>query len=294
MKIAFITPTKDRAEDLKKMLKSFAAQTRRPDQVIVVDASQTPVESICNLVEGLKADYIRWTDKPSAAAQRNGGLALVRNDFDLVCFFDDDQILHPDALEKMLSFWHAAPAEVGGASFNQANYIDNRPSFLKKSRLSEKLGLYCSEPGKVAPSGWQSLYGKVDKNTEVEWISSQAIVLRRNIMNEFKFDEFFDGYSYLEDVDFSYSVSRKYKIVIVADAYFEHYHSSSGRVNAYRFGKVETRNRKYIVKKHQLSILSFYLSASIRGCMTLKDALFGINQNALKRAIGNIAGLLLK
>jgi glycosyltransferase involved in cell wall biosynthesis len=291
VQLAFITPTKDRPTDLKKMLDSFASQTRKPDQVIIVDASEKPVKSVCDSINNLKIDYIRWDKKPSAAAQRNGGLTLVKDDIDLVCFFDDDQVLHNNALEKMLSFWQLVGPEVGGASFNQANYVDKRPARLKKSQLSNALGLYCRQPGKVAPSGWQSLYGKVDKNTEVEWLSSQAMVVRRNIMNEFKFDEFFDGYSYLEDVDFSYSISRKYKMAIVADAFFEHYHSTSGRVGAYQFGKVETRNRKYIVKKHHLSILSFYFSAFIRGCITLKEALFGMNKYAFHRALGNIAGL---
>ncbi len=294
LKIAFITPTKDRPEDLKKMLESFASQTRKPDQVIIVDASANSVKSVCDSIEGLEIDYIRWEKKPSAAAQRNGGLSMVRDDIDLVCFFDDDQILHIDALEKMLLFWQSAESKIVGASFNQANYEDKRSAILKKSRLSNALGLYCSQPGKVAPSGWQSLYGKVDKNTEVEWLSSQAIVLRRDILEEYKFDEYFDGYSYLEDVDFSYSISRKYKMVVVADALFEHYHSTSGRVSDYQFGKVETRNRKYIVKKHNLSMLSFYASAFIRGCITLKVALFGMDKNALRRAIGNIVGLLSK
>jgi glycosyltransferase involved in cell wall biosynthesis len=294
MKLVFITPTKDRPEDLKKMMDSFASQTRKPDQVIIVDASKQPVKSVCDSIKGLEIDYIRWDKKPSAAAQRNGGLSMVRDNIDLVCFFDDDQVLHVDALEKMLVFWQSAKPEIVGASFNLANYEDKRSAIFKKSRLSNALGLYCSQPGKVAHSGWQSLYGKVTKNTEVEWMGSGASVWKKHILDEFHFDEYFDGYSYLEDVDFSYSISRKYKLVVVADAFFEHYHSTSGRVNAYQFGRVETRNRKYIVKKHNLSLLSFYASVFIRGCITLKEALFGMNKNALWRAIGNITGLLSK
>ena len=115
MKIAFITPTKDRPDDIRKMMESYAAQSRRPDQIIVVYGSGEPVEKVVHEVEGLEVDYLRWTDKPSAAAQRNGGLKLVRDDIELVCFFDDDQILHQDALEKMLLFWESADQEVGGA-----------------------------------------------------------------------------------------------------------------------------------------------------------------------------------
>jgi len=289
--VAFITPTKDRPGDLRKMLASLAAQTQRPDQVIVVDASVESTDEIVRSVEGLSVDYLRWTDKPSAAAQRNGGLSEVRDDIDLVCFFDDDQILHPDGIEKMVAFWQTAPEDLGGASFNMANHKDNRPARLKRSWLSNALGLYCIEPGKVAPSGWQSLYGKVTQNTEVEWLSSQAIVLHRKAFDEFRFDPFFGGYSYLEDLDFSYSVSRKYKLVVVENACFEHHPCPAGRTSSYRFGEVESRNRLYFVRKHKLSTWRCYLGLLIRGVMTLKEAVMARNVHSLGRALGNIDGI---
>jgi len=275
------------------MLVSLDGQTRRPDQVIVVDASAEPVEGVVRSVRGLSVDYLRWTDKPSAAAQRNGGLNLVRDDIDLVCFFDDDQILHPDGIEKMLAFWETAGADVGGAGFNMANHEDNRPGRVKKSRLSNALGLYCSQPGRVARSGWQSLYGKVTEDTEVEWMGSGASVWRRNVLDEFQFDHFFDGYSYLEDLDFSYSVSRRYKLVVVADALFEHYPCPAGRTSSYRFGAVESKNRLYFVRKHKLSNWRCCLGLFIRWLMTLKTAVLQRDGESLRRALGNLTGMVL-
>ena len=291
-RIAFITPTKDRPEDLRKMLASLAGQTHKPDQVIVVDASGEPVEAVVHSIDGLEVDYLRWTEKPSAAAQRNGGLALLRDEIGLVCFFDDDQILHPDALEKMLAFWQVASDKVGGASFNMANYTDHRSGRLKMSRLSDALGLYRSESGRVASSGWQSLYGRVTQNTGVEWIGSGASVWRKGILDEFHFDPFFEGYSYLEDLDFSYSVSRKYKLTVVADACFEHYPRYSQRTDSYRFGRVEVINRLYFVRKHGLSIPTCCLGLFIRWLMTLKAAAIAGDGKALSRALGNLAGIV--
>ncbi len=291
-RIAFVTPTKDRPEDLRKMLQSLAAQTRTADQVIVVDASYAPVETVVRSINELPIDYLRWSEKPSAAAQRNGGLALIRSDMDLVCFFDDDQILHPDALEKMLAFWETVGAEVGGASFNMANHEDNRSGRIKKSQLSNTLGLYCSQPGRVARSGWQSLYGKVERNTEVEWLSSQAIVVRRRVLDEFQFDPFFEGYSYLEDVDFSYSVSRKYKLVVVAAARFDHHPRYAERSGSYRFGVLESRNRLYFVGKHKLSTWRCCLGLLTRWLTTLSHAIVARNGRSFQRAFGNIVGVV--
>jgi len=292
MNIAFITPTKDRPAEIANMLESFAAQTRRPNQVIVLDASAEPVQAIVGgFSDRLPVRYVRWEGRPSAAAQRNAGIAHVAPDADLVCFFDDDQILHPDALERMLDFWATAGPETGGAAFNQANWDDRRSDFIKRSWLAERLGLYSRRPGAVAPSGWQSLYGWVKHDLEVQWLSSQALVLRRRVLDEFRFDEFFDGYSYLEDLDFSYSVSRQYRLHVVAGALFEHYHSASGRIDAFRFGRVEARNRLYFVRKHRLSLAACCAALAIRGGFSLADGILHANRQGFMRLAGNLAGI---
>ena len=274
------------------MLASLAGQTRRPDQVIVVDASVEPVERIVQSIGGLAAEYVRWTGKPSAAAQRNAGLTKVREDIGLVCFFDDDQILHPDGIEKMLAFWGTAGAEVGGASFNMGNHEDKRCGRLKKSRLTDALGLYCREPGRVARSGWQSLYGKVTQNTEVEWVGSGASVWRRDVLAQFRFDPFFDGYSYLEDLDFSYGVSRTCKLVVVADAMFEHYHSRAGKNSRYSFGELEVRNRLYFVNKHDLSLPRCYAGLALRVLMNLALIAKRRELGLLSNLAGNLVGVM--
>ena len=47
---------------------------------------------------------------------------------------------------------------------------------------------------------------------EVEFLCGGQTAYRRQVCEEFGFDEdFFSGYSALEDVDFSYRVSRKYR-----------------------------------------------------------------------------------
>ena len=39
------------------------------------------------------------------------------------------------------------------------------------------------------------------------------MAFRRNVLDEFRFDEQFKGYSFMEDCDISYGVSRKYKVM---------------------------------------------------------------------------------
>jgi len=258
MKIAFVIATKDRPHDLRKMLRSLWEQSHRPDQIVIVDSSAVPVSAVTKEFPKLNIEYIHHTP-PSASAQRNRGIRAVDPDMPLIGFLDDDIVLAPNALETMLKFWQTAPNDLGGCAFNLMNPFPRSASRLKESTLTRLLGLYSEKKGVVMPSGWQTLTGRVKNTTFVEWLPSTAAVWRRELFDSFRFDEFFDGYSYLEDLDFSYSVSKQYRLSIVADARYWHYPSLSGRVSQHRFGKIEVRNRLYIVQKHRLSLSRCYL-----------------------------------
>ncbi len=291
MKIAFIIPTKDRAEDIRQMLASLQRQTIRPHQVIIIDAGAKPLEGLADEFPELPVLCKRWQGAASASAQRNGGIEFVEQGMDLVCFFDDDQVLHPGALEKMLAFWRDGDDSVGGAAFYDTDNLKVRLGLsLKHSWLVRALGIY-AEPGKVARSGWQSMYGKLDETTWVEWMTSGASVIRVDLLKEFRFDEYFTGYSYLEDVDFSYSISKRYRLAVVAEAKYDHHKSPAGRVSSFAFGIAETRNRLYLVKKHGLSVFSFTLAMTGRWLMTMLGGLVPGRQKLLLRGIGNIVGL---
>ncbi len=295
MRIAFITPTRNRPAHLDRMLQSLAAQSRQPSQVIVIDAGDASKFDATRQPDGLPVEYVRWTEAPTSALQRNAGIAQLRDDIDLVCFFDDDQELHPDAVEKMLQFWESASADIVAASFNEATYEDRRTLFWRRLGLGALLGLYSRKPGRVARSGWHSLYGKVDRNTECEWLSSKALVVRRNLLNTYQFDPFFEGYSYLEDLEFTYGLSRHGRLMIVADALFDHHQPPRGAdFNWHDFGRTEVRNRLYFVRKHGLSVPRCYLGLLIRLGMTLGEALFKLDRNARRRAAGNAEELTAK
>ncbi len=290
-KIAFVVATKDRPEDLWTMLRSLADQSRRPDQVVIVDSSAEPVQSVAEEFSGLNVKYIH-VDRPSASGQRNVGIRAVDEGMDLIAFLDDDAVLEPGSLEAMLEFWQAAPTDMGGAAFNWLNFEPTGGGWLKRSALCRWLGLYSPVRGQVMPSGWQTLVGVVSENIEVNWLCSGASVWRKDIFEKFSFDEFFDGYSYLEDLDFSYGVGHHYKLAVVAGAGFNHYPSPAGRSSMVRFGKVEVANRLYFVRKHGLSLWRCYLGLMIRLLMTLAGAFSRRSRQNLGRVWGNCVGLM--
>jgi glycosyltransferase involved in cell wall biosynthesis len=289
--VSVIVATKDRPEDLSRMLTSLSLQTRKPDQVVVVDASIDPVEVVAKGFPELNLVYERhWP--PSASAQRNAGILLCAPEAAFVGFMDDDTTFEADAFEKMMEFWRNAREDLLGASFNLLNYEMPAGQSLKRSKLTNWLGLYSSTPGGVAQSGWQSIFGRVSDTCHVDWLPSGAVLWRSNVLQTARFDEFYTGYSYLEDLDFSFGVSRKGKLAVVAEAGYCHFPSPHGRASLRNFGRVEVRNRVHFVRKHGLSTLRCYVCVLGRFVMTLLQCLNSPGCGNLGRALGNLEGLV--
>lgn len=289
--MAIIVPTKDRPAEIQHLLSSISKQSIKPCQVIIIDSSEKSNASIVDKFPNLSLHYQHFSP-PSAARQRNAGIQLLDDDADFVAFIDDDMLFEPGSFEKMAEFWVSAEEAVAGASFNFSATGHPGIGKLKGSKLSEWLGLYSSKPGSVSQSGWATAFGSVNDNTNVQWLPSGASVWRRKVLSSYAFDDYFDSYSYLEDLDFSFSVSRHYQLYIVADAWCHHTMAQSGKINMYRFGVMEIQNRFWLVKKHHLSIASCSLAILIRLSMTLFSGIIHMDSQSLQRFRGNLAGLI--
>lgn len=290
-KLAIVIPTIGRYDELRKMLQSLAAQTRLPEQVIIVDQDEA---SQC-LVEDFPQLHGSVIPLPgSACRKRNAGCKATWSVADLIAFMDDDIVLEPGAIEAMLRFWDSASSDVGGASCNLANHPEVYARRLKSLSLVERLGLYGSGKGDVLKSGFQTMMPGITEDTYVRWLSSMAVVFRREVLAEFSFDEWFESYSYLEDLDLSYRVGKKYKLVVVADARMHHFPSTAGRPNLYLFGKKEILNRLHFVYKHpEFSRRACYSGLLVRMGMSVFLGLRHLDSGYLKRVAGNFAGIFL-
>ena len=288
-KLALLVPTIGRPAELRRMLKSLAEQSQPPHQVIIVDEGKAG-EVFAGEFPQLNIQILSMPGG-STSAKRNAGAQAAARDITLVGFLDDDIVLEPGAVEAMLIFWEQAPPAVGGAGFNLVNHPPLYASWLKSSRLASLLGLYSTEKGVVLHSGIHTLIGCLQETSFVRWLPTTAAVYSRKAMDEFAFDDWYQGYSYLEDLDFSYRVGKKYKLVVVAGARFHHYPSPRGREDAYLFGKKEVANRLHFVRKHrELSSLRCSLTLL---CRTFLSLILGISTREVgyfKRAWGNCVG----
>lgn len=295
-KIAFVIATKDRPAELKRMLKSIESQSINHDQIVIVivivDGGEKQVKKVTEEFASLNIKYIRCLP-PSAARQRNVGTQALGTEITLIGFLDDDVVLEKDALKKMMEFWEKAPADLAGASFNMINHPSIFASWLKFQALPKNLGFYSKQKGKVLSSGFHTMIGFAKKNIYVQWLPTTAAVWRKEIFDNYKFDEWFEGYSYLEDLDFSYRVGKKNRFAVVSDAQYYHFYNSEVTGGLYRFGITEIKNRLYFVRKHpELSFFKCYLSLFIRMIMNLFLGFSKRNHIYFQRLLGNVAGLI--
>lgn len=288
-KLAFVVPTKDRPDDLRRMLASLAAQTRRPDQLIVVDGSASPVKGVVEEFANLEADYLRVLP-PSLAKQRNAGMQQLRPDVTLAGYLDDDIVLEPDAVENMLAFWEAAPPELGGTAFNITNAP--MPGWIGVKRW---FGIDDPRPGRVLPSGCVSTLGFRPHDVEVDWLCGGATVWRRAVIDRFPYDEWFIGTGYLEDVDFSFNIRGVHRLALVAGARLAHYSPPVRPDRQYLLGRWQIVNRMYFVRKYRSRGLSPARAwfASV-GFVVLNGgwSILRWDKEYWNRARGNVSGII--
>ncbi|MCX5782776.1 MAG: glycosyltransferase [Elusimicrobia bacterium] len=288
LKLTIIIPTKNRSFKLKSLLNNISGQSCLPDQLIIVDASDNPEIEINKNYMGLKIDY-KHVDTPGLTKQRNIGIKMIKEDIDIVCFLDDDVEFEKDSIRNMMKYWDGADKKLGGAVFNILN--ENKRSifiFVKEFFLtgSRKTGI-------VLKSGYNSMIHPAEKTDYVKWLSGGVTVWRKEVFNEFDYDEWYSDYGFCEDLDFSYRVGKKYKLAVVAEAGLYHIKAKSSRINNILLGKSQIINRYHFIQKDKYfsetcffwAVIGNMLENIFRGVITLKVDLFIIS-------LGNILGLV--
>jgi glycosyltransferase involved in cell wall biosynthesis len=290
-RLAFVVATKDRPEELRRLWESLLAQTLLPDEVVVVEAgpSLSPLQAPPS-----GRPVLRRVASPvaSAARQRNAGIDAVGPAIDLVGFLDDDAVLEENAVAEIVRLFSEFGPELGGAAFNMTNHPPLALAALKRTTLAEALDLYARRRGAVTRSGFQTMIGRVEATGWADWLPTTAAVWRREIFRGHRFDEWYSGYSYLEDLDFSYRVGRVYRLAVAASARYRHLPAEGGRGDGFAFGLREVLNRVHFVRKHsELSVARCRAALALRLAMSLAAAVRERAPDHLARAWGNVVGL---
>jgi GT2 family glycosyltransferase len=82
---------------------------------------------------------------------------------------------------------------------------------------------------------------------------------RRSIFNEFRFDSKMEGYSLGEDVEFTFRLSRRYRLLVTPDAPVWHIRAESSRDHELSYAREQIMFRYRLVRSHpkELSVVAF-------------------------------------
>lgn len=265
LSFAFIVPTLGNRGNVRRLLSSIHRQAVLPRQVILVDGGPEPLADDSELFPGLKLVYLR-APGTSLTQARNRGIAALAHDIDLAGFLDDDLVLEEGAATEMLRFWLGQGPLTAGCSFNIINTAPAPRSLLKYIFL-----LDTPSPGRVLPSGFTSQHFPARDDFRADWLCGGASVWRTGVFNEFLFDANLKGYSFPDDLDFSYPVSRRYALFVNARARVLHLHQEARRSLSdwFRLGMTHGRGRLYFISKHSALSLPLFLWASLGQILVL-------------------------
>ena len=132
-KISIIVPVYQVEQYLDRCVESVLAQTFRDFECILVDDGSTDASGrMCD-------DYARKYSNFTVIHKENGGLSSARNRAipqakgAYLCFFDSDDVLHPQALEKMASTLEQTGADLVSAPLQE--FSTAQPEFSELCHL---------------------------------------------------------------------------------------------------------------------------------------------------------------
>ncbi len=288
LNLSIVIPTRNRTIEIKKTLEYLSKSSFFFKEIIIVDSSDLKnrlSKKVLNKYNKINVKLI--FSKPSISLQRNIGLKKVNKKSNYVMFLDDDISFYKNSLKKMYYFIKKLKI-FNGLGFNLIIKNENNiVEKIKKSYFFKFLGIYDNRSGVITKSGWQTKAINLKKNLYVEWLPTQAVIYNFQVVKEKKFDLRYGKYSYLEDLDFSYSLRKN--LIIYSKA---KYHSDNiVKRNLLMFGNKEIINRFIFVKKFKINLKYFYLGCLVLVLKHLLSFLL-LKPKFFFRFIGNIQGFL--
>ncbi|WP_294393649.1 glycosyltransferase family 2 protein [uncultured Sphingomonas sp.] len=229
MRIYVAIPTIGRPETVRQIVGNLARQRRRPDGIVVV--SVRPGD-----VAGLEGSPMRpeilFSDL-GLCVQRNRALRHLAGRADIVLFLDDDFVLADDYLEALERLFAAQPDVVGATGRVIADGIGHQGYSFAEAVALVEADMPPPEPQEFAE---RALYGC-------------NMAIRLSALGELRFDEALPLYGWLEDIDVTYQLGRKGRLVRSQRLAGVHMGAKGGRTSGVRLGYSQIANPVYLLRK---------------------------------------------
>jgi hypothetical protein len=264
--------TRNRPAALALSLPLHLTQSRLPERILIIDSSDDISENGA-LIERLASttsvplDY--QASAPGMTVQRNIGLAQVTSD---VTFFpDDDSLVHPEALARMMHIYDRdTRGQIGGVCaiesatppqgvlYGKCAVYQKRTADRIRSRIAPlrtrledvifpdpmKLVARRLQSGLPRPEDWLAAENAV----WVEWMTGFRMSFRTAIAQQVGFNETLGHYALYEDIDAGLGVlAGGHSLVASQDARIYHHKAPENRTVGRQIGVINILNRAYVV-----------------------------------------------
>lgn len=229
---SFVIPTKNRPTELATVFNAILAQTRLPEQVIIIDQSSPDKvikDKLAPLAKKAKItlDYIH--DENIKGLVQAKAASIQYNHCDYISFFDDDIVHEPNYLAAIEQAISSYPEMIG-----VNGVILNAPNQGVLKRLIFRLthfGLYKDNRQNVI----RSLSPKTVQPQAVDALSGGLSTWRKEVFDKVSFDTKNKFHAY-EDKEFSIRIERAFpkQMFIVPQAKLYHYHAAGNRQSLLR------------------------------------------------------------
>ena len=198
-RISAVIPTKNRKSDLCAAVQSVLDQSRRPDELVVIDQSRNEesryiIEGMLASCSGVKLVYVY--DPTIQGLVHAKEVSIRRASGDIICFLEDDVVLDRNYMHSMEEVFTANP-EILGVCGVVTEGAKTHPLYLLFFHLFHR-GIF-SDP-RVGVHGLADRAG--DRLIQSDYLSGGVSAYRRKVFSEVPFDTV-NGFHMLEDIDFS-------------------------------------------------------------------------------------------
>lgn len=183
LSVSVVVPTYQRPDYLERCVKSLFAQTRLPDEIILVsrDTDELTNQKIAVIKNELGETIIilnPQVDEPGFLPPIKKGIELARND--IVAFLDDDAEAFPDWLERIVAFY--SNPDIGGIGGRCINYFDFKLVTYPKA---DKVG-HLSWYGRIVGNMYKDT--TFSHPVAVDSLMGGNMSYRRQLLNQIKID----------------------------------------------------------------------------------------------------------
>ncbi len=236
MKVSVVIPTTGRAPVVAKVLEYLRRQRRPADEIIVVAVEPADVAG----VEATPPLDIRFAPRGSCA-QRNAALAELMPGADLAILLDDDFLPREDFIERAIDLFAEHKDIVGATGHVIADGVRcGGVEFDDATTLID-------DDLRQSPSG-----APVPPDRPIDALYGCNMVLRVAALEGMRFDENLPLYGWLEDIDFTYRLSARGRLVKSPLLRGVHLGVKSGRSPGKRLGYSQIANPIYLLRKKSI------------------------------------------